>query len=430
MIFFLDRLTFLAQWAYVFAAFFTLARFRPLRRNKILQIAAFVLEGIFFNVIVYSDDFPALAYSLCGFFLCLLIFHQGSMKEKLAACLIFYPAVVAVNYLMQDLGGRLFFQLIGVSVEEPDFTQEQLFISTIFYLLSNIIRLTFWILVYWLLKNCLKKVQENVTDRMWLVIDLVMLAPFVAVLSILYFMPNHPISVYPPCIAAIFTSFSSIYLISYICGAMQSEARARELEMRQAFYKDRINEEERVRRIYHDLKNHLIILQGKQGTEEARQSIQSLQKEIESYENYRHTGNDYLDMLLRDKMRAAREKKIDFTASLQFGDGGFIDLLDVSTIFGNALDNAMEACERLPEDMRFITMKAGRLRDMLVITVENSRRMDQLYDGKTTKKDRFLHGLGLINIRTAVEKYGGECVAKAENDIFVLKVTIPVEDKK
>ena len=126
-------------------------------------------------------------------------------------------------------------------------------------------------------------------------------------------------------------------------------------------------------------------------------------------------------MLLRDKMRAAREKKIDFTASLQFGDGGFIDLLAIRISIGNALDNAMEACERLPEDMRFITMKAGRLRDMLVITVENSRRMDQLYDGKTTKKDRFLHGLGLINIRTAVEKYGGECVAKAEKRYFCIE---------
>lgn len=428
MIFFLDRLTFLAQWAYVFAAFFTLSRFRPLRKYRILQIAAFVLEGMFFNVIVYADDLPALAYSLFGFILCLMIFHQGSIKEKLAACLIFYPAVIAVNYLMQDLGTRLFFGLTEAPGVEADFTYRQLLVSTIFYLTENLIRLGFWILVYITLRSCLGKIRENVTDRMWVVIDLVMLAPFTAILSILYFMPNHPAGIYPPCIAAIFTSFSCIYLIAYICGAMESEHRARELEMRQAYYKDRIAEEERVRRIYHDLKNHLILLQGQQGTEETRRSIQSLQKEIESYENYRHTGNDCLDILLRDKMRLAKEKGIDFTASLRFEDGGFIEPLDVSTIFGNALDNALEACERLPEELRFITAKAGRVRDMLVITVENSRRMDQLYDGKTTKKDRFLHGLGLSNIQAAVEKYGGECVAKAKDDRFVLKVTIPVEE--
>lgn len=129
-------------------------------------------------------------------------------------------------------------------------------------------------------------------------------------------------------------------------------------------------------------------------------------------------------------MRAAREKRIDFTASLQFGDGGFIDPLDVSTIFGNALDNAMEACERLPEDMRFITMKAGRLRDMLVITIENSRRMGSAVRWENNEKGSLFARTGAYQYQDSRGKIWWGVCAKAENDIFVLKVTIPVEDKK
>ena len=65
--------------------------------------------------------------------------------------------------------------------------------------------------------------------------------------------------------------------------------------------------------------------------------------------------------------------------------------LDISTIFGNAIDNAIEASENLPEYKRLITVKAERVRDMLLITIENNTPPGSHLTEGTTKKDRFVH---------------------------------------
>ena len=100
--------------------------------------------------------------------------------------------------------------------------------------------------------------------------------------------------------------------------------------------------------------------------------------------------------------------------------------LDISTIFGNAIDNAIEASEKLPEDRRLITVKAAKIRDMLMITAENNMQEDQRIPEGTTKEDRFLHGFGIPNIRKAAEKYDGQCSVSADGGVFRLKVLIPV----
>ena len=83
---------------------------------------------------------------------------------------------------------------------------------------------------------------------------------------------------------------------------------------------------------------------------EVEASVLALQNQILEYENYYHTGNDFLDIIIRDKAQRAREMQIDFSPQIYFEDGSFIDPLDISTIFGNALDNAIEACEKLPAE--------------------------------------------------------------------------------
>ena len=219
-----------------------------------------------------------------------------------------------------------------------------------------------------------------------------------------------------------------MYLASYICGAEENAWRVQELERRGNYYKDRIRDEERVRSIYHDLKNHLLVLQSEaQGTQSVR-SIQTLQDQIEGYENYYHTGNEVVDIIIRDKAKRAQERQIDFVAAVSFEDGAFLEVLDISTIFGNALDNAIEASEKLPEEQRLITVRAGRVRDMLLIAVENHVSPSMRLSGKTTKEDDFLHGLGLPNIRKAVERYDGQCSVKSEDGVFTLKIVIPVPD--
>lgn len=139
-----------------------------------------------------------------------------------------------------------------------------------------------------------------------------------------------------------------------------------------------------------------------------------------------HTGNEFLDIILKDKAAKAREKQIDFSAMVDFNGIDFMEPLDISTIFGNAIDNAMEASEPLPEDRRLITVKAERVRDMLIITVENNTLQGTQPAEETTKKDRFVHGFGIPNIKKAVEKYDGQCSFRQEDGTYLLKILIPI----
>lgn len=428
MIRFLDILSFLFDWGYVFVFFWILRTFLTLRKNWPIRILAFVLSSLLACVIVYSNDFVNLFGALLGFAVYVAVFYRDRWMEKMAAVLVFYPAVIAVNYLMQDIGSRLFRSLTGAPGDmDLGWTEQQYLISTAVHTVSLLLRLLFWLGAWSILRSYLVKITSNLTTKMWMLIDVLMLAPFIAIFTIIYFLPEGPAIIYPICIASIFSSFGCIYLASYICNSVQTAYRAQELEMQRNYYKDRIRDEERVRSVYHDMKNHLLLLQAQTGNnQEVQKSIQELKDQIQEYENYHHTGNEFLDIIIRDKAKAAQEKKIDFSAVISFEAGSFIEPLDISTIFGNALDNAIEASEKLSEDRRLITVRANRVRDMLVITVENNTSSVLPEPKGTTKKDTFAHGFGISNIKMAVERYGGQYSIKAEDGIFILKILIPI----
>lgn len=428
MIRFLDILSFFLTCAYSFVFFWILKTFLPLRKRKALKILALLLFPPLADVIIYSNDLANLLGALLGFAAHLAAFHRGHPLEKLTALLVFYPPLIAVNYLMQDIGSRLFFWNTGAP--DPDFsgwTDRLWLLSTLFHTCSLFLRLLFWVMVWLFMKKYLTRISRSLTPRMWMIVDVLMLAPFVAIFTIIYFLPENAVTVYPICAASIFSGFGCLYLAAYISGALQTAYRALELENRLSYYQEKVDDEKRIRSIYHDMKNHLLVLEAQSAhPEEVEESIRTLKEQIEGYETYYHTGNEFLDIIIRDKARAAKEKKIDFNAIIQFKDGSFLDPLDVSAIFGNALDNAIEASEKLPDDLRLITAKASRIHDMLVITVENNTPPDAFSENKTSKDDTFLHGFGLSNIRNAVEKYDGECISKQQDGRFVLKIVIPV----
>ena len=198
-----------------------------------------------------------------------------------------------------------------------------------------------------------------------------------------------------------------------------------QLQQQYAYYQDKLKDEERIRSIYHDMKNHLLVLEGSQGTDETRRMARDLRSQIADYENYIHTGNDFLDIIIRDKAEKAREKQIDFSAFIDFSGVDFIEPLDISTLFGNGIDNAIEASEKLPQEQRVILVKAGKVQDFVSILIENNCVEEAHADGYTTKADKFLHGFGISNIKKAAEKYGGSCTTTQENGKFTLKILLP-----
>ena len=206
----------------------------------------------------------------------------------------------------------------------------------------------------------------------------------------------------------------------------ENEFKIDKMQKQFEYYQSKQADEERIKSIYHDMKNHLLVLQNKENTEESQKMIKELQNQIESYENYEHTGNSFLDIIIKDKLKIAKEKQIDLIVVIDFKDIDFIEPLDISTIFGNAIDNAIEGVEKVSNENRVILVKAGKVNNFISIVVENNyNENEKLENRRTTKKDTFLHGYGISNIKNAVEKYNGTCTITRENGKFTLKILIP-----
>ena len=298
------------------------------------------------------------------------------------------------------------------------------------YVYNILVRLLIMVCVYKLLKNFKYKIQ--ISDLIVLTIDFLLVLTMFFV-SLYSFLNLGTIVLHILDIATMTLSF--VFMMHFLYSKNMFHLREQEridkmqiesLHQQHSYYRDKLKTEEKIRSIYHDMKNHLLVLEGRQSTDLTCRTVEKLQSQIADYENYIHTGNEFLDIIVREKAAIAKEKGIDFNVLARFEDGAFLDALDISTIFGNALDNAIEASEKLPQEQRLITMKAERRQDMLVIIVGNYAQPDTAIPKRTSKANSFLHGFGLPNIRNAAEKYGGQCSTKIENGVFTLKLILPI----
>lgn len=408
----LDWVILLQAWITGAVFFMILKTLLKVRGNIWIHIFAYIVGSHIANVVIYPNDIVNIVGALLLFFPYMLVFYKGRWIERISLVLILYPMVVSINFLTENMGLHVFRWLGEYALWEGNMVR----------FIFNLLRLGIWVIVLWFCRSQMKDVFGMLTGKMWLVMDCICFTVFIANLVALNYLPKAALVGYPICISSIITVFGCLYLTSYIAKTVQISFRMQVLEREHKYYEDKLRDEERVRSIYHDLKNHLLILR----SGESQEMIDMLDGQIADYENYYRTGNRFLDVIVRDKALIAQEKGIDFSAMVHFEAGGFMEPLDISTLFGNALDNAIEASMRLPQERRLITLKANRSHDMLLILVENNKKEAEEIQEGTSKKDKFLHGFGLSNIQKTVERYQGDCFVREERDKFVLKLIIPI----
>ena len=130
MIRFLEIISFLLAWGYAFLFFRIIQTFLPLRENWLIKVSAFLVCGYLADCIIYSNDLESLLGAMVSFFSWVFIFYRGTLMEKVSVLLVFYPALIAINYLMMDIGGRLFFALTRATHEETLQSPKLMLIST------------------------------------------------------------------------------------------------------------------------------------------------------------------------------------------------------------------------------------------------------------------------------------------------------------
>lgn len=196
-------------------------------------------------------------------------------------------------------------------------------------------------------------------------------------------------------------------------------------------YLSTLNTIETVNRKYHDLRHILRGIESMHSVPEIKSFVKAIENEIQDYELIFNTGNKTLDIILSERMRESKEKGTQMHVHADGQGWEAIRDTDIATIFGNALDNALESTIRTEDiEKRFIDVRTGRVNDMLIARFENQfthplvKKQSKLI---STKQDAQNHGYGLQSIEMVVKKYGGEVDINTENGAFVLTLIIPVE---
>ena len=409
---FIDLFTTISQGLILFVIVNSFCHTLRVKCGKWLLPIIFVEVAYFWTWFIVDGTFKIVvqAILLVAF---ALVFYKDSVFNIIASALMGLMIMGSCESLSLTILG-LFTDKISVDISGI------LFASLPAYLTCITINIIVALLLHFLLRNFRYPLRKS---------DFVIVLLFEAVIflfynnSVVHFIIGEYNETLDLIVALLSTAFMFLFLYlknNYYLREQEQRDKIQiaQLQQQYAYYQDKQKDEERIRSIYHDMKNHLLVLEGTQGTEATRQMAQELRSQIADYENYIHTGNDFLDIIIKDKAEKAREKQIDFSA--------FIEPLDISTLFGNGIDNAIEASEKLPEEQRVILVKAGKVQDFVSILIENNCAEEAHADGHTTKADKFLHGFGISNMKKAAEKYVGSCTTAQENGKFTLKILLPL----
>ncbi len=189
----------------------------------------------------------------------------------------------------------------------------------------------------------------------------------------------------------------------------------------------------------HDFTNHLLTLQEllSDDTPLAKEYIRSLLDAASEQAASCQSGSEVIDAIINCKQAEARALSIQFTYIIHLPVSLSIPSIDLCAVLANLLDNAIEACQKLPNPKeRFIHISIGYKYNFIFFRVENSVENNPLGTGRTpatTKKDRSRpHGLGLKNVLDTVRRYSGALEQECKEHRFssVAMMQLPAEDVK
>ena len=182
-------------------------------------------------------------------------------------------------------------------------------------------------------------------------------------------------------------------------------------------------------KVIHDIKKHLYTLRKLSNidNEKAENYCKLIEEGMDSLVVGFRCTNQILSIVMSQKIAVAENENIKVKTDVEDLALDFIDDVDVTAIFANLWDNAIDACRKVADEDRFINVIVGQKSDFVMLCFENS------YNGiikkedskiKSVKKDHT--GWGLSILKTTAEKYGGMFFTEYDDKVFEAKVMIPI----
>lgn len=230
------------------------------------------------------------------------------------------------------------------------------------------------------------------------------------------------------------TIFANMYLLSFIKFSDERNYYRMQLEMMEQQEKLQYDKYEIQREKYkeamailHDVDKHMKMIEGLYQENLKREALnytEQIRKMLQPLVPFRYTDNPVLNCLLSDKKRVADSSGISFKIEIDDVDISYMKPIDITTLFGNLIDNALEANKKCTEK-KYIGLYIKEYNEMLSIRIENSvDKFVVIKNGRIDSNNEKRNGIGLLNIQKCVEDYLGSIIYKYTNQLLVCDIVL------
>ena len=233
------------------------------------------------------------------------------------------------------------------------------------------------------------------------------------------------------CIAALGTT---IFLVLHNMQQIEQEqeymrmrSEVTQLEHEKNYYDILDRQNQQLMMYAHDAKNHLVAIRDLSEDPQIRGYVDKLSDELERYTQSCHSGNKLLDVILNRYVLECQKRGLAFEYNVKVCNLRDVEDMDLVTILGNLLDNAIEAAEKSQE--KTVYLETSLRNAYQVIVIQNSSLPPRESYGRlqTSKPDRSMHGFGLKSVAKCLKKYNGDLHWDYDEDDHVFTMTVMID---
>ncbi len=399
---------------------------------KYLFVVGALVEAVINSLVRLGNQNVVISIFVSAFFLFIfsVFFCNGSLVKKLFVVFA-GEGILLLSDLVTVALITFFFDAKAVELRET---------SNAYNMIGMVISKTICFSLYAVIQRISRQGEEKMDIRSWLPL---LVVPVVSLLSFMmvteYVLRIEKINGPLVLISTLAIFFMNV-LVFFIYQRLQENATAKEklslmeqqAEIQAKHYSDIEIAHTNTRAIWHDMNNHMTALSSyvRGGDlENVRAYLEEIGKTVHEMALPSCTGNPVVDALLNEKRLRAQTLGIEMELPVLVLPENAIRPMDLCIVLGNALDNAIEACEKV-QGRKFILVRMERYAENLLLVIHNSAVDDGNTELKTTKKDKSNHGFGLGNIKKALEKYDGSFELGLEGDVFKFSAVFPIQNKK
>jgi two-component system sensor histidine kinase AgrC len=203
-----------------------------------------------------------------------------------------------------------------------------------------------------------------------------------------------------------------------------------QLDSQMTYYNELLDNRTKTVNLVQNIKNQFGQIESfatKNEGEHIREYIRRLNIDVAQNSKTMESGYPVIDAIIEGKKLDAERAGIEVDVVILLPDVLYVDDISLCILLGNAMDNAIEACNRTSLSKKGIFIEIKQVGSFFVIKVINT--VDDYYsfsidDYVTSKSNKNIHGFGLINMEKVVRKYDGDLQVSVDNNTFVLSVVL------